>query len=286
MTTIVERHLVPRPDAEELADRLSGRVARRVDHLETSADLIDLAFSSALSAWWNHCLADPEAGRLETWKATVTALQVGSALFAVTGVEEGTVDCFINGRMRSIPAMGRRTYANADNWLSTLYLAMICRDQERIKRLCEIPLERLRVQEGVYDEFLYTWIDVLQTYWLRRPDLLDKLEVAFAASDPSAPHIAPPEVVDYLLYPPLHLFYLLLRKREDKFGPSLVKALEFHKSYWTSNEAWSSNTSAAVALGPLAVACHAFDGKVPLGVESPYIPKYLLNHEWLGEFPT
>ncbi len=32
--------------------------------------------------------------------------------------------------------------------------------------------------------------------------------------------------------------------------------------------------------------CHAFHGDFPIGVESPYIPRYLLDHEWPGGFPT
>ncbi|MEV6727189.1 MULTISPECIES: hypothetical protein [unclassified Streptomyces] len=51
-------------------------------------------------------MADPEADALETWQATVNAMQLGSALFAVTGTSEGTVECFINGKMRTIKAIG------------------------------------------------------------------------------------------------------------------------------------------------------------------------------------
>ncbi|MFJ5229320.1 immunity 49 family protein [Kitasatospora sp. NPDC088391] len=285
MTVTVARHIEPEPNSQAIAKDLAEQVGTFVDLLEGSAEIIDILFDNARLSMNMHCRVDPEAARLETWEATVTALQVGSALFAVTAAEEGTVDCFINGRMRSIPAMGPRTYAGARNWLDAFYLAMVCRDQERARKLCEIPVERLRVREGVY-EFLYAWIDALQSYWLQRPDLLDKLEIAFEASYPDAADPAASEAINLLFYPPLHLFYQVLRKREEEFGPALVEALEFHKRFWTETEKRATDTRGAIALGPLAMACHAFDGKFPLGVESPYLPKYLLNHEWLGEFPT
>ncbi|MFF1497116.1 Imm49 family immunity protein [Streptomyces sp. NPDC058304] len=44
--------------------------------------------------------------------------------------------------------------------------------------LCEIPLERLRSPDDEYEEFYYHWVDVRQTYWLRRPGLVDKLIAA------------------------------------------------------------------------------------------------------------
>ncbi|MGW4807377.1 immunity 49 family protein [Kitasatospora sp. NPDC004272] len=286
MTVTISRHLEPKPDAEVFAEELSADLAELIDGLEQSGEMIDYAFSSALLAARAHWMADPRANRLETWKATVTALQVGSALFAATGVDEGRVECFINHRARSIPALGPRTYADADTWLNTLWLAMICRDQPRLKQLSEIPLERLRVREGLYDDFFYHWIDVLQTYWLRGPGLVDKLTLAFESSAPERIRIATPRVVAQVFYPPLGLFHQIVTRKQEEFSPSLVRALESHRDYWTSEESWATDIDGAVPLGPLAMACHAFDGDFPIDVESDYLPKHLLDHGWLGEFPT
>ncbi|WP_243879197.1 immunity 49 family protein [Streptomyces sp. KS 21] len=98
-------------------------------------------------------MADSEAGALETWRATVNAMQLGSALFAVTGTSEGTVECFSNGKMRTIKAIGPQLYADAGNWLLAFWLAVICREQRRMTELCEIPLERLRSPDDEYEEF-------------------------------------------------------------------------------------------------------------------------------------
>jgi hypothetical protein len=52
------------------------------------------------------------------------------------------------------------------------------------------------------------------------------------------------------------------------------------------NEDRAADIDGAIALGPLAIACWAYDGDFPLDIESEYLPKHLLNHGWLGEFPT
>ncbi|MEU3510314.1 Imm49 family immunity protein [Streptomyces longwoodensis] len=46
----------------------------------------------------------------------------------------------------------------------------------------------------------------------------------------------------------------------------------------------AEDPSGAVALGPLALACLAHDGGIPIDVESDYLPKHLLQRGWLGEF--
>ncbi|MFD6968334.1 Imm49 family immunity protein [Streptomyces sp. NPDC059979] len=103
MINLVPGHLVAGAEAASFAGRLSASVARRV---EVSADAINFTFSTAVLALQAHCVADPEADTLETWQATVTAMQLGSTLFAVTGMSEGTAECFINGKARTLKAIG------------------------------------------------------------------------------------------------------------------------------------------------------------------------------------
>ncbi|MFD9358447.1 immunity 49 family protein [Streptomyces sp. NPDC060031] len=286
MTVTVARHIVPGPDAERFAERLSQGVAKRIDRLESSTDAIDFAFSTALQALQAHCVADPQAAKLETWEATVNAMQVGSALFAVTGASEGTVDCRINEKMQTLSAIGPQPFADAGNWLTAFWLAVICREQTRMTQLCEIPLERLRSPEGTYDEFVYHYVDVLQTYWLQRSGLVDKLIAAIETSNPAVAQTTPRDLLQGVLYPPINLFYHFVRKHEEGFSPALEEALKLHKAYWTLDEDREADIDGAVALGPLAMASLAYDGKLPIKVESDYLPKHLLEHGWLGEFPT
>jgi hypothetical protein len=286
VTVTVARHGAPGPDADRFAQRLGERVARRIDDLEDSADRIDFAFTTAVMALRARCVIDPQASAVETWEAAVNAMQLGSALFAATSASEGTVECRINWKVRTLPAVGPQSYADAGNWLTAFWLAVICREQQRMTQLCEIPLDRLRAPEGQYDEYIYHWVDTLQTYWLRRPGLVEKLTATFEASDPAVARIAPRDLLDGQLYPPINLFYHFVRKDEEGFSPALVEALKLHKMYWTLNEDREADIDGTIALGPLAIACLAYDGGFPIQVESDYLPKHLLQHDWLGEFPT
>ncbi|MFF8263420.1 Imm49 family immunity protein [Streptomyces virginiae] len=80
--------------------------------------------------------------------------------------------------------------------------------------------------------------------------------------------------------------YWLRRPGVADFGPALTEALNLHKNYGTLTEERTQDIDGAVVLGPLAMACLAYDGKLPFGVESPFVPKCLLEHAWCGGFPT
>ncbi|MGK5655037.1 immunity 49 family protein, partial [Brevibacillus formosus] len=87
------------------------------------------------------------------------------------------------------------------------WLAVICRDQRRMTELSRVPLSLLRASGAEFDEYIYAWVDSLQTYWLERPGLGEKLKAAFDGTDPGQPHIVPRELILKILYPPLNLFY-------------------------------------------------------------------------------
>ncbi|MEW1758406.1 hypothetical protein AB0393_18070 [Streptomyces cyaneofuscatus] len=91
MNEVITRHdLSPGPDVEQFAEHLGESVARRIDKLEGSAETIDYAFSAANLAMRAHCVTDPRAAALETWKSTVNSMQLRSAIFALPGLGRGS----------------------------------------------------------------------------------------------------------------------------------------------------------------------------------------------------
>ncbi|MFJ4502134.1 immunity 49 family protein [Streptomyces sp. NPDC088864] len=248
--------------------------------------MFDSALGKSLLNARAHLAIDPHASGLITWEAVVTALQVHSALFATAGESEGRILCRITGAERAIPATGPTRSANPGHWINAFWLAAVCRDQTRMTRLCSVPLELLRASGGRYDDFMFQWVDTLQTYWNERPGLTGKLVATIEGSHPDNIRVAEREIVDKILYQPISLSHLFLRKDHAGFNQALFEALELHKSYWTTTDDREASVEGYVALGPLAIACLAYDADFPLDIESDYLPKHLLQRSWLGEFPT
>lgn len=152
--------------------------------------------------------------------------------------------------------------------------------------LSDVPVDLLRASGAVYDEYVYDWVDALQAYWMERPGLGEKFTAAFRGTDPDLLRVADRELMLKVLYPPLNLFLQFLKRDEEQFNAGLAEALRLHKEYWTADEDRRTSADGAVALGPLAVACLAYDVGMPIQVESEYLPKHLLERSWVGEFET
>lgn len=136
----------------------TSRVIGRLEHSEMSRSR---ALDSTLAVAMSCCAADPQATKLETWEAWVTAMQVGSALFDSAVAAEGPVPCRIGiaGEVKNLPATGPTSYTHAGAWLTAVYLATICRDNEHLDRLMQVPVSFLRASGAVFDEYVYSWVE-------------------------------------------------------------------------------------------------------------------------------
>ncbi|MFJ7177521.1 immunity 49 family protein [Streptomyces massasporeus] len=286
MTVTVERHSRPQQLDDAAVQDLADELKDSIEDLGQSPTLFGMALSEALLLVQARAETNPRANLLETWEATVSAMQVGEAAFAAAAATEGTVQRRIVDEVRTVPATGPQSYANAGSWLTSLYFVIICRDQERMTQMCRIPLEVLRASGAQGDEFAYHLVDALQTYWLEESGLVEKLTAAIETSHPEVATVAPRDLLQNVLSPPINLFHHFLRKDHEGFNAALAEALELHKAYWTANEDRTADIAGSIALGPLAMACLAFDAGFPIEVESDHLPHHLLRRTWVGEFPV
>ncbi|MCX4677093.1 immunity 49 family protein [Streptomyces sp. NBC_01433] len=288
MATRIPRHDFRTDNAAEAMKPVIAAAQEAIAGIETSEDdrYDALTFSLGAAKW--HCLPDPTAGELDTWESWVLAMQVGSALFLAGTTQESTVACRVGtlDEVRTLPRTGPQDYLHAGNWLTSFYLAVICRENDRVSQLAQVPVSFLRASGAEFDEYVYAWIETLQHLWFGRAQVWDSLVIAVQGTAPEQARIADTELMLKILYPPLELFQLYLRRENQAFTESLVGALMWHKEYWTADEARSLSGDGLVALGPLAIACMAQDAGMPVEVESEYLPKHLLQRSWIGEFPT
>ncbi|THA33505.1 immunity 49 family protein [Streptomyces sp. A1547] len=288
MARRILRHDFRTDNAAEVMAPVVAAAQEAVGGIETSEDdrYDALTFTLAAAKW--RCLQDPRSDELETWESWVLAMQVGSALFAAGTAQEGPVPLRIGilDEVRRLPVTGPQDYLHAGNWLTAFYLAVICRENDRLKQLAQVPVEFLRASGAEFDEYVYAWIGTLQNFWFGRQETWDTLLTAVQGTAPEQARIADADLMLKILYPPLELFQLYLRREDQAFNESLVQALTWHKEYWTANEACALSGDGLVAVAPLAIACMAYDADMAIGVESEYLPKHLIRRSWVGEFTT
>ncbi|MFJ1751846.1 immunity 49 family protein [Kitasatospora sp. NPDC088134] len=288
MVTRISRHEVRGDHSERSLELLEATVAEMVAGMETSEDDRAEALDYALGLAKRRCLLDPDAGTNPTWHAWVLPTQIGAALFESATAESGPVRCRVgtNGEVLELPATGPQDYLNPLTWLNAFYLAVVCREEERIGQLMAVPAEFLRASGADMDEYVYQWIEALRRTWDGQQGVWDALVAAIDGTAPERARVASKEVMLKLLYPPLELFQLYLRRETEEFNKSLATALTWHQEYWSANEARAQNPEGFVALAPLAMAALAHGAGMAIEVESEYLPECLLDGAWVGEFPT
>ncbi|WP_150251771.1 immunity 49 family protein [Nocardiopsis deserti] len=295
MTFHIERHDISNPNYPQFIAKVPERRKFYVQWL------IDSPFDaggplSGVKDQAELCLSmDTDVDRLETWEAWVTYMQMSEATLAVSTTEPGTqFTRMINHQEHILTAVEPDYFTNASNWLTAFYLAVTCRDQERYRSLCQIPVETLR-QAGEslgsqYNPYIYHLVEALQAFVLNRPGLGENLLKAMELSDPANAEIGTTEVLNKLTFPPLNTLMHLVRRNSDKFNEALAEGLELFRSFRTANEERAKSIEGGTSIPLLALACLAYDtaGQDPdfhFDVESGYLPKHILQRSWHGEFP-
>ncbi|WNZ10437.1 immunity 49 family protein [Streptomyces sp. 11x1] len=292
MVTRIPRHDTPpglaaHVNAAAGLEALAGSVARVLERLEQSDMSQRRALDTTLTYAMGRCEVDPDAEEFETWEAWVTAMQLAHTRFALAIEPEGhTLTCRIKEKERTLPTTGPRPNVNADSWLKAFYLALICRENERLGELARVPVSLLRESGATFDEYIYSWVETLQRFWLGQDGVGDHLVAAVDGTGPDSAQWADQDYMSSILYPPIILFYRYLREDHEKFNEALVDALRWHKEYWTASDDRAINSDGLVAFGPLAIACLAHDKGFPIEVESEYLPSALLTFAWRGEIDT
>jgi immunity protein 49 of polymorphic toxin system len=288
VATTVERHEADLPTAEQAIEVLGEGIGYAVDRAPTDPSSLSSGLSTAMIVFHLRSYLDPTANKLETWESLVIAMQMATAMFAAANAEPGTeVECRIGEEVRVLPGTGPKYYTDAGNWLTAFWLAVICRDTARLDMLAATPIDLLRASGAEYADYVYDWVDALQTYWTEGDGLADKIQAAIAGSDPEVATSVDRDLLLKILYPPIPLFYRFVIDQHDEFNAALLRALELHKDFFTSgDEDRLRDPTGLIALAPLALTCLAHDAEFPIEVESGYLPEHLVKRSWLGEFPT
>ncbi|MFE9242623.1 immunity 49 family protein [Nocardiopsis sp. NPDC006938] len=85
-------------------------------------------------------------------------------------------------------------------------------------------------------------------------------------------------------------FAHLVRGDSDRFNASLASGLELFRSFHTATPERSEKTEGGGPLSLFALACWGYDSALVdpdfrFEVESGYLPKHILERDWVGAFP-
>lgn len=293
-------YLISRHDASKEGYRryLEGSEEDRrlqVSRIERKSSYIDFAFQN-LKLEANFRLAmDPQAMDVLTWDSWTTYMQIAEVLFAVSAAPPGsTVERLIAREVRSLDSVNPGTSINGENWLTAFFLSVTCRDNERSRSLCEVPVDLLRCagegQGRNQDDYVFPWISAIQDLVLGRPTLSDNLLAAMELSEPGRIRAGTAHQVDHLVFPQIHSLYRLSQQDAESLNEALGQGLLLFRDYFTRSEEREKSLEGVIPLGLLAIACMTRDmsqvrSGFDLTVRSEYLPEGILNETWRGSYP-
>lgn len=239
--------------------------------------------------------ADPRVAYVETWESWVVVMQAYHALFRIEAEPQGTESALlIDHESRVFESNKGGPYLNATNWIDAFFYAFICRNEEMVNYLCQIPVETLRSRgesRGTkYASYVYHWVAALQSLVLNDGRFEEELAAAVEKSDPEVSGFGDEESVGKLVFPEMLVLLRLVERDSAAFNEALAAGVAAFGEYWTATESRAHNIDGVFPLGLLAFACMAYDisqvdPDFELDVVSGYLPKHLVQHSWFNEFP-
>ncbi len=278
------RHPLPTEKAEEGIAVLQESAEELIDGLEEDSTELGDAQRTTLTLAKTRCLLDPRAAIFPTWDAWVNAMQVGSAVFAAATTTEGHVRCRIAHKDRTLQATGPQWYVTPPAaWINAFYLAVVCREKDRISALCHVPVSLLRENGSRFEEHHYAWIETLQAYWRGGPGSRPEAggggrrhRPAIRRRSGDGEQAALPAHGDV---PPLH------PQGQRRLQPGARQCHQVAQGVLERGKPGLPGFRFRGARPPLAMVCFAYDAGMPIEVESDYLPAVLIKRNWCGEFP-
>jgi hypothetical protein len=265
---------------------LDEDLARGIEQIPNYSGGLSLQFLAALRHLGHRTVVDPTGSSRETWLSLRTALDTGVAIFTVADVVKGSVVLVsMGGQTLQLDTTGPVYYATAQNWLTTMWIAIVARDAAAIASLANFPIDTLRESGNPEPEYAFHMVRMLQIFFRQERGADLALEAALKASDPAElPNRGQREVANQLRFHEMALFHRLLAGDSDeRFNKALAEALTAHLAYWSVDDDRLDSPFGYVALGPLALAVIAQDAGIAISVRSEYLPQALLDGTAVAE---
>ncbi len=206
------------------------------------------------------------------------AMEAGIAAFRMADADE-TAEVTVGGQRLTLPATGPTDYTHPLTWLDAFGLTLALRSPEDTTCLCSLDVELLRGSVTMVDDFRYEIVVAMQAFWLGR-NWRRAVTEALELSQPEHTSVAGGEYVE-VETSMLAMLPALEARDAAAFDEALAGSLEAHKRYWSAKR-WSRSLRGLLAVTPLGLAALAHDRGMPVGVESGYIPDWIVQGELGG----
>lgn len=274
----ISRHNADVNDAQSDCDYYARLVKKSLNNIHKSpANLGTLASNARCYAGYISILKPNSA---ELYRALRIAAYALTSVCELASLPEGNYEVFVGEREPVMLPNSINSYSSGISWLQGFYLASAVRESHLNDKLAEIPVSILKQSSTRSDEYLYLQIEALQSFWKGEPDTPEKLIAAMQATEPEQVKVGTVDAALNFAVPEIDLLFRLLENDSTAFNEALIKAVKCHKKSW-SKKSLKNNPHGFLAISLLGLASIAYDRGNSITVESDYIPKYIIEGDFL-----
>jgi hypothetical protein len=218
---------------------------------------------------------------------SVTA-EAGALLFELAHRPGQLVEAAIDGRQLKLSLPSAHGAGEPSMWRTGFSAACATRHNAALSALNGVTPHVLDLSRNMArgDRYVFDWVPALQTLALRRRDAGAQLAKVLEGTKDDPSRVTSTEVrrrnaAEIMLAIRLH------EGEPGKFNEALEQALLEHRKFWSVSPAnprdidnRPEDPDGFLALGPLGLACLAHDRGIPIEVESPYIPSWIVRRAW------
>jgi hypothetical protein len=271
--THIETHHWTR-DASEMFETFETSISNTFEDLPVVKNHAEALFGMARSGIGLASFAAVVSGeRLRVMRGLRIAAEATAIGFELVERPGHAIDAVIDGRSCRLVVSRPPTIApGPSEWRSGFYAACACRHPDALARLCRVSRDVLNRSRPAfkYDKCdpNYDIVPALQAIALGSADAGARLEYALGGGN----------------WPNANLVLRLYEGDAQKFNDALEAELLAHRAFWTQPPSEGDFTDdrrehphGFLALAPLGLACLAHDRGIPIEVDSPYIPTWIVR---------
>lgn len=260
----------------DMADRAFVNMPVFLESSRESARRLGSLSEQAFSAAALEHVANPASPRIDA--ALLLAAQARSALFATASRPMGPVEIQLGeGPLVIYHSTPDESTVHIGAWLQGFFLNVICGEIEAVHGLCQVPNDLLLRSSSTGSAYQYLYKDALCAFVNGQTDnLVNTILATLDATDPMSPDIQDPRMALNLGVPQLEVFIYLI-SNDRKYPGALQRAVELHRTYWSTPLENSRSFAGFISLPLTALAALGRERGLQHDVESPYLPMGLIK---------
>lgn len=211
----------------------------------------------------------------------LAAEAVDCQFWTASGRSQGLV---FAGHEYSVTDRPDESMLHAGYWLSGVFLALMCRNSESLRRLALTPIRIMKESSTKDPAFRYRLVQAIQAWIAGRDNTMDLVVEAMAGTDPKFYH---PGAKDYILnldVYTIHVLSLVIDRDAKALEAALVQALEHHKKYWSQKDR-DFDCDGFLSIPLLGLAAAAWEAGMRFDIDSDYLPMRFVTGEFLSTMP-